>query len=627
MAVPSDVSALTLGRARGAAILGQPLSLHVEAQLGPDEDATETCFAAEVFYGDVRLESGRVAVSVSPGNSGQGVSIHVVAAAKVDEPVVAVVLKTICAQKATRKYVLLADIASELTVSAPVFAAQRPPAHVPSVAAKPPTVVETPSTAVEVPKQKAVTRQRATPSKPAPSQVNSGAKRSARLKLTPAPGPERDPTLKSSNELAPSPVDDLQKRVEAVAAWQALNTTTQDVLRDSARMQSMEADLKSLMDLTSKNRKLMADMGARIEQAESDRYSNPLVYGLIVLLFACMAGLVLLWRAQRTATDSTAPWWRPEAPMPRSEPAPVVARTPVQPPNSPDAADLPEVKSSLVADAASPGVDIDLDLGESVFSRMGQAVHVPDSTPSVVPKRDFQQSGMGALRAINTKEMLDVRQQAEFFMALGQHAEAIRILESSIQSSEASNPLIYLDLLKVFHTLSRKTDFDKYRSDFNLQFSGLCPEYAQFNLAGQGLDDYAAVCERITSLWPEQEAIDFIEHCLVRTADASPDKGFDLEAFRDLLMLHGVARRMEDIVDSGLVPFSAPRSTLSELNTLSVPGAGTAISTAPVQIPQPGPDVLTNQSVDLDLSEKTDNLIDFDISGYTNGPETVPPKP
>jgi hypothetical protein len=223
--------------------------------------------------------------------------------------------------------------------------------------------------------------------------------------------------------------------------------------------------------------------------------------------------------------------------------------------------------------------------------------------------------------------MLDVRQQAEFFMTLGQHAEAIRILESSIQTSEASNPLVYLDLLKVFHTLSRKTEFDRYRADFNIQFSGLCPEYAQFNLAGQGLDDYAAVCERIASLWPEQEAIDFIEHCLVRTVDASPDKGFDLEAFRDLLMLHGVARRMEDMVDSGLVPFSAPRSTHSELGALNIPSVDTYTSTAPVPIVNPEPDLLANQPVDIDLSVKNDNLIDFDVSSYTNGPETVPPKP
>ena len=630
LSVMADASALTLGRARGAALLGQPLSLHVDAQFGPDEDATGACFEAEVHYGDIRQESGKVTVTMSPVTSGQAMSVHVLAAAKVDEPVVTVNLKAVCGQKTSRRYVLLADIASELAVPAAASPVQRSLA--PAIATTTATLplvapVKSLATAAENSKPKAAARKKAVQNNLAQSGVTQ-SKRSSRLKLTPADvAPERDPALKSSNALAGNPVDDLQKRVEAVAAWQALNTTAQDVLQERARMQSMDADLKGLTELMSKNRKLLSDMATRVEQAEAQRYANPLVYGLIIFLVTCLVGLGLLWRRLRNSVDSATPWWRADAPAMRSEPP--------QPSPPPKILDRPPPMAPEVLAAKSPpateihtsAVDIDLDMGESVFSRLGHAVPVPERNVPGTAKRDFQQSGMGALRAINTREMLDVRQQAEFFMTLGQHGEAIRILESSINSSEDSNPMVYLDLLKVFHTLSRKTEFDRYRADFNLQFSGLVPEYAQFNSSGKGLDEYTGVCEQIATLWPDQEAVDFIERCLVRAADAPSNAGFDLEAFRDMLMLHGVARRMEDMVDSGLAPFSAPRSTISELVPLQTSAADADGSTTPLPIVSPNPDLSAALPVDLDLSEKANNLIDFDISGYTAGPETVPPKP
>ena len=36
--------------------------------------------------------------------------------------------------------------------------------------------------------------------------------------------------------------------------------------------------------------------------------------------------------------------------------------------------------------------------------------------------------------------MLDIRQQAEFFMTLGQHEEALNLLEDHIRQSSQSNP-------------------------------------------------------------------------------------------------------------------------------------------------------------------------------------------
>jgi pilus assembly protein FimV len=205
-------------------------------------------------------------------------------------------------------------------------------------------------------------------------------------------------------------------------------------------------------------------------------------------------------------------------------------------------------------------------------------------------------------RAINTKEMLDVRQQAEFFMTLGQYEDAIGLLENSIKGAPESNPLVYLDLLKLLHTLSRKAEFDKYREEFNHLFTGLVPPYASFNRIGNGIDTYTDICEQIAALWPKVDALQFIEHCLVRTPDDATDQGFALEAFRELLMLHAVAKRLNSDAESGFAPFSAQRNGFSGDATPSFP-----------PVPQVN-DIAVGATLDVDLSDHSDNLIDFDIS-------------
>ena len=120
--------------------------------------------------------------------------------------------------------------------------------------------------------------------------------------------PERDPVLKPTTELVTAPVEDLQKRVEALAMWRALNASAQDVLRDEARMQSLEGGVKSLTDVTAKNRQSLEEISARLAEAEAQRYANPVVYGLIAALLACFGGLAFLWNRRSNSSEGT-PWW------------------------------------------------------------------------------------------------------------------------------------------------------------------------------------------------------------------------------------------------------------------------------------------------------------------------------
>jgi hypothetical protein len=271
--------------------------------------------------------------------------------------------------------------------------------------------------------------------------------------------------------------------------------------------------------------------------------------------------------------------------------------------------------TGLAVSAHSAGigsVDIDLDLDE--FAPTDSSVKQPtpnlsnslskDSDESSFSVRDFGLSVSGALRSVNTKEMLDIRQQAEFFIALGRHDEAVAILESGVAQTANANPLVYLDLLKLFHTLGRKADFDRCRESFNNLFTGLVPVYSNFHLGGNSLEAYPQVCAQIAELWPTSRAVDYIEFCLVRAPADAPDQGFDLEAYRDLLLLDAIAKQLDTPNLTTIAPFSASASAYANADTGTAAGQDRFGTPSTVPVPVMPPETVGSvDNVDLDLSD------------------------
>lgn len=586
--VAAGSSALTLGRARGAVLLGQPLKLTVPIQLESGEGPSALCFDADVFYGDSKQDASRVGVTSDVSPQSQLANLYVSALANVDEPVVTVYLRAGCAGKTSRRYVLLADLVTELAPQ-PIDASV-PIRSLPTVAAT--GTQAKAADALQTGRSKPATRRvsptgagleseqtPATNSKPGVSTRTASSSR-PRLKLAPVDLTiDRDPTLKLSNELLLGDLEDLQKRAQAVALWQSLNATPQDVLSAQGRRQALESDLKGLNDVTAKNRQILEELTRRLDKAETERYSNPLVYGLLAALCAFGLGWVYVWSHGLRVGLGVPPWWRDQGSSDRAgiathdsevasahadggwNPSVLSETSPTVPPEGAEtkpAAGVTEVDIDLPGDAP---VVVRQELGSR-----------PEAASTVMASRalghhDFADSMTTTLRAVNTKEMLDIRQQAEFFMTLGQHQEAVAMLAENIDTGADANPLVYLDLLKVLHTLGRRAEYDHYRHAFNAIFSGRIPEYADFNHSSHGLEDYPDVSGRIVQLWPSEEAVAFIEECLVRSFDGDAEYGFDLEAFRDLLMLHGVAMRMDSALDTGFSPFIAARTVANEADS------------------------------------------------------------
>lgn len=637
--VAASSQAMTLGRARGAVLLGQPLKLSVPIQLESGEALTALCFEAEVFYGDTRLDASRVAVTKDNIPEKGSANVYVTATSNVDEPVVTVYFRAGCEYKSTRRFVLLADLASE-TVP-PVTRLARLPQSVPqpvlSVAA-PKIELNSVDSAVKsttVKKRRSVEPDAASGTVAALSAApKTPTVRRSHLKLLPIDlTVQRDPALKLSSELYLGEIENLQKRAEAVALWRSLNSTPQDILSADSLRQSMETELKGLQTATDKNRLALTDMIGRLEAAESQKYANPLVYGLLGILLLCTLGLVYVLYRMRQGGLATSPWWGAEEFPEKSEQssARAVDEGLLAPSSSRvSAVQVPTVVFLNHADGESATalteVDIDLHLDEPSFSNErkepeggGAGLQFPSFAPSSRSSGhgDFGHSMATTLRAVNTQEMLDVRQQADFFMTLGQHDEALGLLKDCVDGSAESNPLVYLDLLKMLHTLGRKAEFDHYRSDFNALFSGHIPVYAVFNQGGEGLEAYPDICLSIDALWPTEQAIEYIEKCLVHKLDDETKQGIDLEAFRDLLMLHGVVKRLGSSSDSGLGPFLASRPGPVET------GAGNPTDTNDFKLPEGTQPVLVdgismrNATVDIDLPDAHGNLIDFNASEFS----------
>lgn len=147
-----------------------------------------------------------------------------------------------------------------------------------------------------------------------------------------------------------------------------------------------------------------------------------------------------------------------------------------------------------------------------------------------------------ARELVKPEDLFDVRQQAEFFTSVGEYEQAIAVLRKHIDEHQDSSPLAYLELLGLFYQLSRRSEYDALRTQFEQHFAVRVPEMAQFAQRGRSLAHHPELLARIEALWPTEQVCELLEGYLFR--DAGQDGGvlLDLEAFDDLLLLQAVAR-------------------------------------------------------------------------------------
>lgn len=362
-----------------------------------------------------------------------------------------------------------------------------------------------------------------------------------------------------------------ERRAAAAALWLAMNSTPEQLARDQQRVQELEKRLASLKQESVQSQQQLVQLKARVQEAESARSNSTLVYALggLAALFAA-AVAVLLMKDRRKGAGSD--WWKSDAgqgAQPTGDDGPNASpleRTLAQFKPGPAGVDdgsrdtTPAVAAPVVA-APTPVAPVVAREPAPTFN-IPPAVKAPASSAAAAartPRPVLHESP----REVSVEELIDLEQQAEFFIVLGQDDAALDLLESHVQSTTGASPLPFLKLLEIYQRLGKRQDYERVQGEFNQRFNGYAPAWESDLLQGHSLSEYPGIVERLQALWAvPSKAMDVLERSLTRP-DAEVET-FDLPAYRELLFLYAVARDLSerepesrDTVDLSL-PFVDP---------------------------------------------------------------------
>ena len=349
---------------------------------------------------------------------------------------------------------------------------------------------------------------------------------------------------------------------------------------DADRIRSLEANLAQLQKDLQSTHERVAELEGRLRQSGGEPLASPLVLALVGLSMLCGFLGKALWNRRRLPLRPSVPATSPPAPTQRSSPAPlgpigasaaadpppaapadrparVTAADAAAPPRGqpfgePAPALAPALAPAAAALRSAPAHDPRrVDAGDSTTALMGLDPDPRDrgsgpaaahpAVPHAVPTGDSEGEGEGegeGERALD--EWIDLEQQAEFFVVLGQDQTAIDLLDAHIRE-RGDNPLPYLKLLEINQRRSDPVAYERTREAFNARFHAQAPEWSAATGAGRGLDDYAQTLARLQAVWFDpMQAVQLLEGMLFRH-DSSVEV-FEFAAYRDLLFLHSIAR-------------------------------------------------------------------------------------
>lgn len=598
----AGVHALGFGQASTVATLGQRLNITVGLRQDESEFVDVECVSAEVRSGDNRIppQNVRVTIEGAPGDARR--LIRVMTSTVVDEPIVTIKLAVGCPPSVTREFVALADPPM-------VQLAERPPEPKPPVAAEPaapaPRAEPTPTTTARAPAaapprpaapraapRRAPGRGAATARAPSPrvTPPSGAAGPAVAAPVQRGPAPEvrdrlrldaaRLPTRPAQSASAPQPgaVEaagvDQAASAAAVAAAATSAASAAEAARavDIERLRTLEESVAKLREEMRGNAQEVTTLRARVQQAEAQRYANPVVYTLAGLsaLLALALGAALF----RGSREREARWWahsQPARPDGAGRASRVRTETPAE-----------SVPSSTLEPVS--GVEVD-----EIPSRSPTPTVSPATRPAIAETR----------REVTVEELIDLEQQAEFFVVLGQDESAIDLLMNHLRNTGGISPLPYLKLLEIYRRRGDRSAYDRLRERFNRRFNAYAPDWEADPTAGRSLEDYPGVIARLQTLWSTpQRAMDELESLLFRRDEGET---FDVPAYSEVLFLYSLAR---DLLDHpGLEAVHGKDiDLLLPLGHDDRPRAPTVSPMAATMSMDPAPMVDRPLSLDLDVS-------------------------
>jgi pilus assembly protein FimV len=237
-------------------------------------------------------------------------------------------------------------------------------------------------------------------------------------------------------------------------------------------------------------------------------------------------------------------------------------------------------------------------------------------------------------RELSVEELIDLEQQAEFFVVLGQDEAAIELLMSHVRNDGGISPLPYLKLLEIYKRRGEADAYERIRDRFNRRFNAYAPEWTADLQQGLPLEAYAETVQRLQELWAAPaKAMETLATALFRR-DPS-DQTYDLPAYRELLFLYAIARDFQEhgVTDIGrdvdlLLPMhdDTPPAPIAHLvSSVHTGFQNSALMTQPLDLDvsmvrnesedasqAPAPTGLERRSGERAAASDS-NLIDFDL--------------
>ncbi len=580
-AAASDALALGFGRIPESIPFGQALDLAVPLRLDAGESVTPACVQAEVHVGEQRLAPGTVLVTLERRDD---LRVRIRSAQVVQEPLVAVNLVVGCGSSVSRQFVVFADPPDSRADASRVAVADVPPAPPASLPAGEP--VAQPSVPRMQPLAAASNDARPATRKTARKpQAEAVRPRSQAKVQTPAVAARSDAPKRSVVAAAPrlkleEPEELLKAATATVAAQdaalasaaQAASAAEAAASASEQRLVAMESSLKTLRDEATAHRATMEQMRNRLAQAEDQGRMQSILVGIVALLAALAAWLG--WRVHKLQRERQAAWWQGAAEAEAAaadvsvEPSVVTAPVPM----------VQEVPAVTPVDDTPP----------------------PLQRTSVLPPGDLVEESL--TRPVSVDELIDLEQQAEFFIVLGEEDAAVDLLMAHLRSSGGTSPLPYLKLLEIYRHRGDREAYERMRKRFSQRFNAVAPEWGADPERGRDLQHYPAVLVALQACWPRPlDAMAELENLLFRKRSGEL---FELPAYRDVLTLFSVARDLHRMVDQPtpdvdvLLPLSAGNEP-----TLSAPSSIFDTLSSGSGGPDSVLDDRPTAPVDLDLSE------------------------
>ena len=446
----------------------------------------------------------------------------------------------------------------------------------------------------------------------APARAASASKPKAKAKPPRKPATTTQASAGGATGAKPAPVVRPRLQLEAAEPLETALPASAPLPMASApdagaeRIKRLEESLQRIQTQNKETTDKLALLRSQLEQEHSARYQNPVVYVLALLLAGLAAFCAYLWRARardRALHEST--WWNeakehaphgnrmlrePEAmglagasmpmqlddlppePATIAVPVPAPAQSPASAANSLaarlSAADLDQ--TDLLRAVETPDLDSG---GHSTIAipQLGDFVSdsmlMPDSSlrrpayseplsislvEQTIPLDTRPASARNAEKPLSVESLIDLEQQAEFFMLLGQEGAAIELLSSKLRG--VSSPWPYLMLLEIYQRQNDRSAFELVGESYAHQF-GVPPLDWDWPLGdGPGLLTCPEVLHTLEKIWIDNAAcMDLLRGLLSRGGQwqggkvaLAPSDLQDLALMRDMLTLYLVARDLAE---------------------------------------------------------------------------------